>query len=52
MKELMGITNELTLVLQRKEHEIENAMRLVNVSKQRLQSLNYNLCKKMIELVR
>ena len=37
MKNVLGITNDLSLALQRKDQDIVNAMTLVKVSKQRLQ---------------
>ena len=39
MKTVLGITNELSQALQRKDQDIINAVKLVNISKQRLQSL-------------
>lgn len=39
MKGVLGITNELSQVLQRKDQNILNAMKLVEVSKQRLQAM-------------
>ena len=39
MKTVLGITNDLSVVLQRKDQDIVNAMRLVSLSKQRLQKL-------------
>jgi hypothetical protein len=36
MKSVLGITNELSQTLQRKDQDILNAMKLVEVSKQRL----------------
>jgi len=39
MKNVLGITNELSQALQRKDQDIVNAMKLVEVSKQRLQSI-------------
>jgi hypothetical protein len=35
----LGITNELSQALQRKDQNILNAMKLVEVSKQRLQAM-------------
>jgi hypothetical protein len=37
MKDALGITNELSLALQRKDHDIENAISLAKVAKGRLQ---------------
>ena len=37
MKNILGITNELSLALQRREQDIVNAMTLVKVAKHRLQ---------------
>ncbi|XP_060203033.1 uncharacterized protein LOC132631474 [Lycium barbarum] len=39
MKEILGITNDLSTCLQKKEQDIANAMRLVNVARIRLQEL-------------
>ena len=39
MKNILGITHELSLALQRKYQDIVNAMTLVKVSKQRLQMM-------------
>ncbi|KAI0497630.1 hypothetical protein KFK09_020863 [Dendrobium nobile] len=39
---ILGITNELSQSLQRKDQDIENAMKLVQISKQRLQLLREN----------
>ncbi|XP_059451114.1 uncharacterized protein LOC132181905 [Corylus avellana] len=39
MKSVLGITNELSQALQRKDQDILNAMKLVKVSKQRLQAM-------------
>ncbi|KAJ9564549.1 hypothetical protein OSB04_000515 [Centaurea solstitialis] len=39
MKMILGITNELSQALQKKEQDIVNAMKLVGVCKQRLQKL-------------
>ena len=39
MKSILAITNDLSQALQRKDQDIENAMRLVEVSKQRLQTM-------------
>ena len=36
MKNILGVTNELSLLLQRKDQDIINAMTQVKVSKQRL----------------
>ena len=37
MKNILGITNELSIVLQKKNQDIKNVMDLVRVFKQRLQ---------------
>ena len=37
--DILGITKELSLALQKEEQDIVNAMRLVEVSKQRLQTM-------------
>ena len=42
MKSILGITNDLSQALQRKYQDIENAMRLVQVSKQWLQLMRDN----------
>ncbi|PKU84132.1 hypothetical protein MA16_Dca027552 [Dendrobium catenatum] len=42
MIDMLGITNELSQSLQRKDQDIENAMKLVQISKQRLQLLREN----------
>ena len=39
MKNILGITNELLLALQKKIQDIVNAMTLVKMSKQRLQTM-------------
>ena len=39
MKNILGITNELSITLQKKIQDIVNVMTLVKVSKQRLQTL-------------
>jgi hypothetical protein len=39
MKSVLGITNELSQALQRKDQDILNAMKLVEVSKQHLQAM-------------
>ena len=39
MKNVLGITNELSLALQKKDQDIVNAMTFVQVSKQRLQMM-------------
>ena len=39
MRSILGITNELSQALQRKDQHIVNAMTLVQVSKQRLQMM-------------
>ncbi|PKU76782.1 hypothetical protein MA16_Dca001388 [Dendrobium catenatum] len=42
MINILGITNELSQALQRKDQNIINAMKLVQVSKQRLQMIREN----------
>jgi len=42
MKNILGITNELSIALQKKNQDIVNAMDLVKVSKQRLQVMRDN----------
>ena len=42
MKILLGVTNELSKALQRKDQDIINAMNLVKVCKQRLQMIREN----------
>ena len=39
MKNILGVTNELSLLLQRKDQDIINAMTQVKVSKRRLQMM-------------
>ena len=39
MKNIFGITNELSIALQKKNQNIVNAMTLVRVSEQRLQMM-------------
>ncbi|KAJ0964830.1 hypothetical protein J5N97_025968 [Dioscorea zingiberensis] len=39
MKNVLGITNELSMALQRRDQDIVNAMALVKVTKQRLQTM-------------
>lgn len=39
MKNVLGITNELSILLQRKDQDIVNAMKLVKLSKLRIQML-------------
>jgi hypothetical protein len=39
MKNVLGITNELSQALQRKDQDILNAMKLVEISKLRLQAM-------------
>jgi glycine cleavage system regulatory protein len=39
MKEVLGITNELSLALQRKDQDIENVMSLIKVANDRLQAM-------------
>jgi hypothetical protein len=39
MKSVLGITNEISQALQRKDQDIMNAMKLVEASKQRLQAM-------------
>ena len=39
MKNVLGITNELSLALQKKDQDIVNAITFVQVSKQRLQMM-------------
>ena len=42
MTNILGVTNELSQALQRKDQDIINAIALVNVSKQRLQTIRDN----------
>jgi hypothetical protein len=39
MKNVLGITNELSQALQQKDQDILNAMKLVEISKLRLQAM-------------
>ena len=42
MKNILGITNELSIVLQKKNQNIVNAITLINMFKQRLQLMRDN----------
>ena len=42
MKDILGITNELSQALQRKDQDIVNAMKLVGIGKQRLEIMRKN----------
>jgi hypothetical protein len=42
MKNILGITNELSIVLQKKNQNIVNVITLINMSKQRLQLMRDN----------
>ncbi|XP_029150132.1 uncharacterized protein [Arachis hypogaea] len=44
MKNILGVTNELSQALQRNDQDIVNAMALVKVSKQRLQNIRDDAC--------
>ncbi|XP_029151657.1 uncharacterized protein [Arachis hypogaea] len=44
MKNILGVTNELSQALQRNDQDIVNAMALVKVSKQRLQNIRDDGC--------
>ncbi|XP_057775162.1 uncharacterized protein LOC130994150 [Salvia miltiorrhiza] len=48
MKKILGITHDLCQVLQRKEQDIVNAMKLVNVAKTRLQAMREKEWKMML----
>lgn len=48
---ILGITNELSRALQRKDQDIENAMRLVDISRKRLQMLRDDGCNALVEEV-
>ncbi|GAV59575.1 Dimer_Tnp_hAT domain-containing protein/DUF4371 domain-containing protein, partial [Cephalotus follicularis] len=50
MRNVLGITNELSQVLQRKDHDIVNVMALVPISKQRLQKIVYPLVYLLVKL--
>nr|KYP70109.1 hypothetical protein KK1_009317 [Cajanus cajan] len=52
MKNILGITHELSQALQRSDQDIINAMKLVSVSKQRLQAMrdDYPLVYLLLEL--
>ena len=39
MKDVLGITNDLSQALQRKDQDIVNAITLVKISKERLQKM-------------
>jgi len=53
MTDVLGITNDLNVSLQKKEQDIANAMILVKVAKRRLQALRDNewdpLLKKILD---
>ncbi|GMP55747.1 hypothetical protein CsSME_00020477 [Camellia sinensis var. sinensis] len=51
MKNIFGITHELSLALQRKDQDIVNAMTLVKVSKQRLQMMRDDEWESILEEV-
>ena len=51
MKTLLGITNELSQALQRKEQDIVNAMNLVGLCKKQLQNLRDNGWDSLLDLV-
>jgi hypothetical protein len=51
MKNVLGITNELSQALQRKDQDILNAMKLVEVSKQRLQAMREDGWNSLLEEV-
>jgi hypothetical protein len=42
MKDVLRITNEFSLALQRKDQDIENVMSLIKVAKDRLQAMRYD----------
>ena len=42
MKNILGITNDLSLTLQKKDQDIENALNLVKISKKRLEDMRCN----------
>ena len=51
MKGVLGISNELSQALQRKDQDIVNAVKLVNISKQRLQVIRDNGWNSLLEEV-
>jgi hypothetical protein len=51
MKNVLGITNELSQILQRKDQDILNAMKLVEISKLRLQAIREDVCNSLFEEV-
>ncbi|GAV90762.1 LOW QUALITY PROTEIN: Dimer_Tnp_hAT domain-containing protein/DUF4371 domain-containing protein, partial [Cephalotus follicularis] len=51
MHDTLGITNELSQALQRKEQDFVNAMRLVNISKQRLKDMRENFWDSLLDEV-
>nr|XP_033512911.1 uncharacterized protein LOC117272970 [Nicotiana tomentosiformis] len=51
MRDVLGITNELNTSLQKKEQDIANTIRLVEVAKKRLQKLREEECDSLIDKV-
>ena len=51
MKNVLGITNELSQALQRKDQDILNAMKLVEISKLRLQAMREDGWNSLLEEV-
>ena len=51
MKSILGITNELSLTLQKKDLDIVNAIQLVGIAKQRLEIMRNNGWEPLIEEV-
>ncbi|KAL6565682.1 hypothetical protein OROHE_004737 [Orobanche hederae] len=51
MKKILGITNDLSQALQKKNQDIVNAMNLVDISKRRLQEMRDNGWDKLVEEV-
>ncbi|XP_050935178.1 uncharacterized protein LOC127143921 [Cucumis melo] len=51
MKNILGITNDLSQILQRKDQDIVNAMNLVNICKYRLQAMRESGWNSLLERV-
>ncbi|PKA58569.1 hypothetical protein AXF42_Ash008856 [Apostasia shenzhenica] len=51
MKAILGVTNELSVALQRKDQDIVNSMKQVEISKKRLQMMRDNGWKNLLEEV-
>lgn len=51
MKNFLGISNELSQALQKKDQDIVNVMHLVNITKKRLQNLRDDVWEPLLEEV-